>query len=184
MKKIFIMAVVFVLTIAEICFAIGKNDFRLGGVYLNMPYDDVVRTYGQPTSTPGGYAQLVTNVIMYGSDVEIGFLGKKVRYVVTTANNGWKTPSGIHVGMSINEVIKICGNDYKTKTRSQADIPDWMRQSDKPYYAYKWYGTKYSWSRVADSYAEVPGDTTFVLSVVENGGKVTGIELNQITPEH
>lgn len=184
MKKIFVMAVVFILTISEVCFAIGKNEFSLGGVYLNMPYDEVIKMYGQPTSIPGGYAQLVSNVIMYGDNVEIGFLGKEVRYIVTTANNNWKTPSGIYVGMPIDEVIRIYGNDYKTTTRSQADIYDWMKQSDKPYYDYKWCGMKYSWSRVADSYVEMPGDTTFILSVIENGGKVTGIKISQMTPEH
>lgn len=184
MKKIFIMTVVFILTVAEVCFAIGKNDFNLGGVYPNMSYDTVIKMYGQPTSIPGGYTQLVSNVIMYGDNVEIGFSGKKVRYIVTTANNGWKTPSGIHVGMSINEVIQICGNDYKTRTRSQNDIHDWMKQSGKPYYEYKWHGTKYSWSQVADFYSYEPGDTKLVLSVVENGGKVTGIEISQITPEY
>ena len=170
--------------IAEVCFAIGKDDFSLGGVQLNTPYDEVIKMYGQPTSTPGGYSQMVSNVIMYGDNVEIGFLGKKVRYVVTTADNAWRTPAGVYVGMSIDEIIRIYGDDYKTQTRSQADIPEWMIQSGKPYYAYKWQGTKYSWSRVAETYSEMPGDTSFVLSVVESGGKVTGIELHQITPEH
>ena len=182
LKKTFAMVIIFALAFVSVCCAVGRNDFSLGGIYLNMPYNDVLRTYGQPTSRPGGYAQLVTDVIKYGNDVEIGFLGKKVRYVVTTANNGWKTPSGLYVGMSIDEAVRICGTDYKTSTRSQSDIHDWMR--GKPYFDYTWTGKKYSWSRVAEIYSYNPGDTTFVLSVVENGGKVSAIVLSQITPEY
>ena len=182
LKKIFATVIVLVAAVASVCGAVGKNDFSLGGVWLNMPYNDVVKMYGQPTSRPGGYAQLVTDVIKYGNGVEIGFLGKNVRYVVTTANNGWKTPSGLHVGMSIDEAIRICGTDYKTSTRSQSDIPDWMRS--RPYLYLKWTGKKYSWSRVTDIYSYAPGDTSFVLSVVENGGKVSAIILDQITPEY
>lgn len=182
LKKIFAMAIVLVAAFATVCGAVTKNDFSLGGVYLNMPYDDVLKIYGQPTSRPGGYAQLVTDVIKYSNDVEIGFLGKKVRYVVTTAANNWKTPSGLYVGMSIDEAIRICGTDYKTSTRSQSEIYDWMK--GKPYFDYTWTGKKYSWSCVAETYSYAPGDTTFVLSVVENGGKVSAIIISQITPEY
>ena len=184
MKKFFALTIFLVLSATNVCNALSLEEFSLGGVQLNMPYDNVIEMYGQPTSHPGGYAQLVNDVIIYGNDVEIGFLGKKVRYVVTTANNGWKTPSGIYVGMPIDEVIKICGTDYKTYTRSQNDIPDWMKKSDKPYFEYTWTGKKYTWSRVADIYGYEPGDTKFVLSVVENGGKVTAIIISQLTPEH
>lgn len=184
MKKFFVMTAVILLTVASTCSALGRNEFSLGGVYLDMPYSEVVAMYGQPTQHPGGYAQLVSDVIIYGNDVEIGFLGNKVRYVVTTANNGWRTPSGLCVGMSINDAIRLYGSDYKTQTRTAADIPDWMKDSDKPYYAYKWHGTKYSWSRTADTYSYSSGDTAYVLSVVEDGGKIIAIELSQLTPEY
>ncbi len=182
LKKIFAMAIFLVLSVASVCSAVDRNEFSLGGIYLNMPYNDVLKMYGQPTSRPGGYAQLVTDVIKYGSDVEIGFLGKNVRYVVTTANNGWKTPSGLHVGMTIDEAIRIYGTDYKISTRSQSDIYDWMKS--QPYFPLTWTGKKYSWSRVAETYGYNPGDTIFVLSVVEKGGRVSAIELDQITPEY
>lgn len=182
MKKFFALTIFLVLSVVNVCSALSSEEFDLGGVQLNMPYDNVIAMYGQPTSIPGGYAQLVSNVIKYGNNVEIGFLGKKVRYVVTTANNGWKTPSGICVGMPIDKVIHIYGTNYETSTRTDNQIADWMR--GKPYFEYTWTGKKYSWSRVADTYSYNPGDTKFILSVVENGGKVTAIMISQRTPEY
>lgn len=90
MRKIFLAAIFFILISTNICGAVERNEFSLGGIQLNLPYDDVIAMYGQPTSHPGGYAQLVSDVITYGDGVEIGFLGKKVRYVVTQKNNGWE----------------------------------------------------------------------------------------------
>ena len=178
MKKILAAAFILTTFVSGICFAIGRNEFVLGGVVLNMPYNAIVRMYGQPTSRPGGYAQLVSDVIKYGDDVEIGLLGNKVRYVVTTANNGWKTPSGVCVGMSIDEAIKICGRNYKKENRSTA------LNSDRKYFYANWIGTKYTWSMVSENFSYEPGDTTYTLSVVVNDKKITAVELNQVTPEY
>lgn len=183
MRKIFIAATITVMLISNICAAMRLSEFNLGGVPLNMPYDDVIKIYGQPTEILNGYAQLVNKVIMY-NDVEIGFLNKKVRYVVTTANNGWKTPAGVYVGMPLEEVIEIYGSDYTVTNRAQEDIPKFMRESGKRYFDYIWHGTKYSWSQVADIYSYEPGDVTFMLSVIVNDNKVAAIKINQITPEY
>ena len=178
MKKILAIAIFAALIIPNICLAMTRADFTLGGLSLNMPYNDVIRIYGEPTSKPGGWAQLVSDCIKYGNDIEIGFLNKKVRYVVTTANNGWKTVAGVYVGMNINDVIKIYGNDFSTETRNAP-----LNFNEK-YFFYKWSGTKYSWAEVADVYTYAPGDTVYILSVVVNNDKVTAIELNQSTPEY
>lgn len=172
MRKIFLTAIFFILISTNICGAVEINEFSLGGIQLNMPYDNVIKIYGQPTSHPGGYAQLVSDVIIYGDSVEIGFLGKKVRYVVTQKNNGWATPSGVRVGMSIDDVKKIFGNDYTTQTRTQADT------SGKNYFDYTWTGNKYTWKNFVND------DLTLALSVVETGGKVTAVMIHQITPEY
>jgi len=177
-KKILAVAIFAALIIPNICLAMTRADFTLGGLSLNMPYNDVIRIYGEPTSKPGGWAQLVSDCIKYGNDIEIGFLNKKIRYVVTTANNGWKTAAGVYVGMPLDEVLKIYGDDFYTETH---DTP--LNPAEK-YFYYKWSGTKYSWSQVANIYMYEPGDTKFILSVVINGNIVTAIELNQRTPEY
>ena len=174
---ILIAAIAFLLISTNICGAVERNEFELGGVNLGNSYDDVIKMYGQPTSHPGGYSQLVSDVITYNG-VEIGFLGKKVRYVVTTKNNGWKTPSGLRVGMSIDDVIKIYGTDCSTQVRNQSDIPKWMLESDKKYFEYTWTGTRYTWKHF------ISNELTLALSVVESGGKVTAVMIHQITPEY
>ena len=178
MRKIFLAAIFFIMISTSLCGAVERNEFSLGGIQLNMPYNDVIAMYGQPSSHPGGYAQLVSDVINYGDSVEIGFLGKKVRYVVIQKNNGWVTPSGVHVGMSIDDVIKIYGKEDFIKIRTQADIPDWMKTSGKSYYDYTWTGKKYTWKYYVNE------ELSLAVSVVENGGKVTGVMIHQITPEY
>lgn len=178
MRKIFSVIILAALIIPNICLAMTRADFTLGGLSLNIPYSEVIKIYGQPTSKLGGWAQLVSDCIKYGDDVEIGFLNKKIRYVVTTANNGWKTAAGVYVGMNINDVIKIYGNDFYTETRNAP-----LNPAEK-YFFYKWSGTKYSWAEVADAYTYAPGDTSYILSVIVNNDKVSAIELNQSTPEY
>ena len=172
MKKFFMAAVLTASILLNTCFAMNLSEFSLGGLQLNTAYNDVIKMYGEPTSKPGGWAQLVSDVIKYGDDIEIGFLGKKVRYIVTTANNGWKTPAGVYVGMPISKVIEIYGDDYKTVTREKPINPN------EKYFYYKWSGTKYSWSEPVDE------DTKYILSVIVNDGKVTAIEISQSTPEY
>lgn len=178
MKKFFMAAVLTASLLLNTCFAMSLDDFNLGGLELNAPYNEVISRYGQPTSHPGGWAQLVSDVIKYGDGVEIGFLGKKIRYIAVTENNGWKTPAGVRVGIPIDKVIELYGENYTTVKRTSPI------DSSKPYFYYKWSGTKYSWSEVADVYAYAQGDTKYILSVIVNNGVVTAIELNQQTPEN
>ncbi len=184
LKKFFIATVLTLALISSSCLAMKLSEFSLGGMSLNMTYDEVIKIYGQPTQILNGYSQLVSKVVTYGDNVEIGFLGNKVRYVVTKANNGWKTPAGVRVGMTLAEVLEIYGGGYTAQTRAPEDIPKWMRESCEPYFEYNWSGTKYSWAQVADAYAYEPGDVSFVLSVVVNNDRVSAIELSQRTPEY
>lgn len=180
MKKVFMMtALITVMMVASVCSAIGRNEFSLGGIYLNMPYNSVIKMYGQPTSHPGGWAQLVTDCIKYGNDVEIGFCNKKVRYVTVTANNGWKTPSGVYVGMSINDVIRKYGSNYTTENQSV------RFDHQREHLLTSLEGTQYIWTQVRnDVYTYDPGDTSYRVSVVVSNGVVNAIVLDQITPEY
>lgn len=179
MKKIFLTAILMLAMMSNICFAIDKNDFNLGGIYLNMPQDEITKIYGQPTSRPGGWAQLVSDCIKYGDDVEIGLLGKKVRYVVVTKNNGWKTSAGVHIGMTIDDVIKIYGGNYKTADKSV------KFEHQKEHLYTNLTGTAYIWTQTGENFAYSAGDTKYRISVIVNvnGNKVNAIVLDQITPE-
>ena len=94
------------------------NELCLGGVYINMPYKDIVKQYGQPTRMEKGQAQLTGHIMYYGDSVKI-YLDRsperKVIGVMSTANNGWNTPSGIYVGMMMNDAIKIYGNPWRVE---------------------------------------------------------------------
>ena len=177
MKKFFMLATLVLTMLSSVCFAVGRNDFSLGGIYLEMPKAEVIKMYGQPTSRPGGWAQLVRDCIRYGNDVEIGFLNG-VRYVVVTANNGWKTSAGVYVGMSLNDVIKIYGKNYTTENKTVKFA------HHKEHLLTNLNGTAYIWSRVSENFSYNPGDTTYRISVIANNNKVTAIVLDQLTPEY
>ena len=112
MHKILLTTLIAMAIFSNVCFAYTPLEFSLGGLTPNNTYSDVIKMYGEPTRKLNGYSQMVSNVIMYGSNVEIGFLGDKIRYIVTTADNGWATPAGVHVGMYFDEVAKIYGADF------------------------------------------------------------------------
>ena len=184
MKKIFAVAILAVAIFSNVCFAYTPLEFSLGGLTLNNTYSDVIKMYGEPTRKLRGYSQMISNVIMYGSNVEIGFLGDKVRYIVTTADNGWATPAGVHVGMYFDEVAKIYGADFTMWERTFEEIPAFMRESGEPYFEYEWTGAKYSWAQVSENFSYEFGDTSYIFSVIVNDGKVTAIEISQSTPEY
>ena len=184
MKKIFALTVLIVAVFSNVCLAYTPLEFSLGGLSLNNTYSDVMRMYGTPTRNLGGYSQMVSKVIFYGSNVEIGFLGEKIRYIVTTADNGWATPAGVHVGMYFDEVAKIYGADFTMYERTFEEIPAFMRESGEPYFEYEWTGEKYSWAKVSENFTYAPGDTTYIFSVVINEGKVTAIVISESTPEY
>ena len=184
MKKILAVAVLIVAIFTNVCFAYTPLEFTLGGLTLNNTYNDVIKMYGAPTRKLNGYSQMVSNVVMYGNNVEIGFLGDKIRYIVTTADNGWTTPAGVHVGMYFDEVAKIYGADFTMWKRTFEDIPAFMRESNQPYFEYEWTGAKYSWSEVAENFTYEQGDTSYIFSVIVNDGKVTAIIISKSTPEY
>ena len=80
--------------------------------------------------------------------------------------------------MSIDEVIKIYGKNYTTESRDNG------LNHNKQYFFANWTGIKYTWAQVSNVYSYEPGDTTYLLSVVVNGDKVTAVEINQRTPEY
>ena len=90
----------------------------LGGVTINMPYQSVVQMYGEPQWQ---YGDSNNGIAKYGDSVRIGFNKNQVTYVLVMANNGWKTPKGISVGMNIDDVYKIYGNEYIAEKGAKGD---------------------------------------------------------------
>ncbi len=122
MQKLLIIltALVTVFT-ASVCNAMNamnneriESELNLGGILLEMSYQDVVNKYGEPNRREKGSAQLVSFSIYYGESVKIDFgFNNQVLAVETVANNGWHTPFGIRVGTAMSNVLNIYGQpDY------------------------------------------------------------------------
>ena len=118
MNKIWIIpAMVFSLIVAMSSFAFAtvlntgmlyENDVALGGITLGMTKSAVaVIDHGYVRSEG---ARLVT--WKYGGTFSIEFSDAYVNSVKTTANNGIQTPSGIHVGSSVNDVWRSYGKPW------------------------------------------------------------------------
>lgn len=164
--------------------AVQSGDVSLGGVYPGMTYEEIIACYGTPTKELRGDTQLVHKVIFYGDDVEIGFCGEKVLYVTVTADNGWRTPQGLHAGMGLDEAISICGQDYKRFEPNKYQSAD----RSSPFFERRWNGVRYVYRCAAPDgvYSYVPGDTTWGISLLMSSGgaaKVEAVSVRAYVPE-
>ena len=117
MYKKFFMAFIFVIMLAtqiNFCQAMPYSEMYLGGLTVGSTVDEMKRIYGEPSSTKWEIENLSS--CEYGNNVRIGYVShKKVRItnITVSANNGWKTPSGLAVGDNISKALDLCGNpDY------------------------------------------------------------------------
>lgn len=126
-KVLFMMAVA--LCAGEISLAaVPLNSAALGGVASGMTQEDIESIYGpadvlipyELNRREGGYV----SKLGYGNTVVIWMGGAsayatpKVEIVVVSANNGFATPEGIHVGSTSREVIEAYGQpdfDYSNR---------------------------------------------------------------------
>ncbi|MBR1728228.1 MAG: hypothetical protein IJ728_01705 [Selenomonadaceae bacterium] len=116
MKKFFTLLLSLTLIfLTEVCSAMNhreqlENEMNLGGIFLEMSYQDVINRYGEPNRREKGQAQLIKYSIYYGDSVKINFGFKnQVIGIEVTADNGWHTPFGIHVGMSMEKIFGFYG---------------------------------------------------------------------------
>ena len=91
--------------------AIPTEEMNLGGLALRKRVNgsDVRAMYGEPTKQSYGFMQ-------YGDSVFIGFDEGMVTSVDVTANNGWETLSGMHVGMKGEDAISVYGTPDSIRT--------------------------------------------------------------------
>lgn len=113
---------------AEPVATIPGAECRLGAVRLGMSYEDLIRLHGIPVWKSGDREK---GVVTYGKNVRIGIEKGVVEYVYTRANNGWRTPSGLKVGMDRKDVFRIygqgnpsgSGSDYQNYCYWLAEAP-------------------------------------------------------------
>ena len=127
LKKFFIATIMSVLVVVgqvNLCDAMPRSEMYLGRFTIGFSRDKtfvadesfsaMVRVYGQPTRNE--HALEVTYVAHYGNTVEVSYsnYSDKIQSIEVTANNGWKTPSGLAVGMNISRALDMYGEpDYK-----------------------------------------------------------------------
>ena len=115
---IMICALAPVLTFAKTCSAMSPDmfmgEFSLGGIWIGMPYEELVGHYGEPQRTEKGNTEMVKKRLYYGNSVEIslGYTAPQRDTVIgisVGADNGWATPAGVRVGMSRRNVRGLYG---------------------------------------------------------------------------
>lgn len=121
MKKILMLVCMLLLVAAE-AFAISPDRIALGGLGAKATYGDLIRTYGQPT-------EILRNKSFYNVPYACNYnrtawfafwetypFGGEIIGMDTNANNGFKTPDGICVGMPESVIVKTYGQPdiYKT----------------------------------------------------------------------
>ena len=90
--------------------AMARNEMYLGGLTFGSSTHQLFRMYGFPTKTEGGIEQLYD--CQYGDSVKIGYnaYDNKIFKITVKENNGWTTPAGLAVGMTIDKAIELYGN--------------------------------------------------------------------------
>ena len=137
MKKSLLLAAMLTLCSAT-CFAtIPTSELAIGGIVPGNSPSYVQSVFGAPTKFKHGtdyYGRTVEREIFftYGKSFKIRFYDDFAISIVSKANNGLSTPSGIHVGSSVTEVKRTFGTPDKLPPylRNKKDI---LRYIDEPY---------------------------------------------------
>ena len=106
MKKSLLLAIVLSFYSAS-CFAsVNSYLLALGGLVPGNTPEYIRSVFGTPT-------KVVDSKYFYGKGFEISFHDNFAVSIVSKANNGIGTPSGIRYGSTITEVMKKLGNPDK-----------------------------------------------------------------------
>lgn len=92
---------------------VKDEEVALGGIYPGASMFEVQEIYGKPSKTSSTdkhplFRGTVTEWT-YGKDCKLVFVEDKVAFIHVTGNNGFSTPSGIHVGSKENTVYSTYG---------------------------------------------------------------------------
>lgn len=135
MKKSLLLAAMLSI-FSSTCFAtVPQSELALGSIVPGNSPTHVQNIFGEPTKIKyesGQYADPRMKTFIYGKSFEVQFFETFGLLIKTTANNGIGTPSGIHVGSSIDEVKRSLGKPDKLPPhlRSKKDV---LRYIDEPY---------------------------------------------------
>lgn len=98
--------------------AIAKEEISLGEISLPNRVAAVRSMYGNPARRVKG----PNGKLFYGKDVEIDLEDGIVTSIYTWADNGWRTPSGLAVGMSMDDARKRYGTPDLTEQTDRKSL--------------------------------------------------------------
>lgn len=108
------------------------SEFSLNGVSMGDPLDTLGKL-GSPemVTDPFGSGELIDRMVLVGANIDI--FQDKV-YGISTTSPSWKTPSGLRVGLTRGEVIRILGrvpNGYNaTSDRIYIHVCSYVQDAD------------------------------------------------------
>lgn len=130
-KRTLSFVLAFVLSLTALCFAgrifLPDDEAAIGGVPLGAGMSYVRSIYGAPDGRTYGYDSFHQKVTIYNYGKSFflyayeGNGQSSVGELLSTADNGLKTPMGVTVGMTEDEVFRIYGQkvpestSYRTK---------------------------------------------------------------------
>ena len=124
MKKLLMMACMLCMflvpSVTSAATIAPRSEIALGGLGPYATQDYVRSIYGNPSRTDGAAGERWYGKVTYwyyGTGFKISF-GSTSRWhgvydVLVTANNGIKTPSGAHVGMTLSELKSMYGDQLE-----------------------------------------------------------------------
>ena len=115
-KLISVMAVISLLVFSTVCMANVSSDSQvsLGGIMPGCSGDYVIQVYGAPDREVTRHADGMTlTTYYYGSTLQVAIFTHNniVHHIYSTGNNGFYTPDGLGVGMSVETVYRLYGRD-------------------------------------------------------------------------
>lgn len=117
MKKLLMLTIGMLFVLSTVCFAdhLPDSEFALGGISIkgDVTIDYVRSIYGEPQvvkrSQHGAEYSYGDTVIIRTSMLNKNHI-ECVRSIQTTANNGFSTPSGLSVGMTVEDMLDMYGS--------------------------------------------------------------------------
>jgi len=119
-KSLYILLTLLTLLFCQSASAtINEDEVALGGLMIRTDISNAYNIYGSPDRIADGFRYF------WGNGFEVWTKNEyecEINYIVTTANNGIATPSGIHVGSNVDDLYKIYGiPDFSNVALESAD---------------------------------------------------------------
>ena len=141
MKKIRIIALCFILLFgfASLTHAELPNNRIALGVQLGARFEQVKNVFGIPDRVTKNevkseaYGDFVETTFIYGNNsIVVKFYDEDAWRIESNSDNGWRTPDGVTVGMSLKDMVARLGKeDIKNPSFDYVKLMDIQEEIDK-----------------------------------------------------